>query len=73
MRVVLVLLLSGAALAAEPSPRQACMSDYQKLCAGVSPGGGRIKQCLIDHRAQLSEACRTALDAKQRKPSGNLH
>lgn len=71
-RILAALLLSSTALAA-PTPRQACMSDYQKFCTGVSPGGGRIKQCLIDHRAQLSEACRIALDAKQRKPSDNPH
>lgn len=52
-------------LAASPqTPREACMGDYRKFCGDVSPGGGKIKQCLIAHRKDLSEACRAALDAK---------
>jgi hypothetical protein len=37
------------------------------LCAGVFPGGGRIKQCMIEKRDQLSEACKTALLAARAK------
>jgi hypothetical protein len=46
-----------------PSPalQQACANDVRTLCAGVMPGGGRIKQCFIAKRAQLSTGCKSAL------------
>lgn len=41
--------------------RMACRADAQKLCQGVQPGGGRIMQCMRDHRDALSEDCKAAL------------
>jgi hypothetical protein len=41
--------------------KQACMDDYQSLCAGTFPGGGRIKACLEQNMARLSPGCRGAL------------
>jgi len=46
---------------AEPGPMAACRSDLQSLCAGVQPGGGRIRGCMREHRTQLSAACKIAL------------
>ena len=43
--------------------RDACQEDYQRLCAGVAPGGGRIKKCMADNSAKLSPTCKTALGA----------
>lgn len=60
---VLGLALLTAAQAA-PTAREACMGDYKKFCSDVTPGGGRIKQCLITHKAQLSADCQAALAAK---------
>jgi hypothetical protein len=53
----------GSPEAGEISPalRQACEGDYQRFCAGVQPGGGRILQCLRTHTKNLSESCRTTL------------
>jgi len=62
--LVLAALFFLPLAAAAQTPREACMGDYRKFCSGISPGGGKIKQCLIDHRRDLSEACRAALDAK---------
>jgi len=36
---------------------QACGPDVSRLCPGVLPGGGRIGQCLSDHREKLSPRC----------------
>lgn len=41
--------------------QQACMADYQALCAGALPGGGRIKSCLQQNMDKLSPGCRDAL------------
>jgi hypothetical protein len=47
---------------AEPGPmRGACMSDIKTLCASIQPGGGRVRDCMREHRAQLSIACKAAI------------
>ncbi len=60
-----------------PSPdmmrevRAACASDVQKLCPGVQPGGGRIMQCLGEHKSEVSETCKQAvLKARQGSSAG---
>ena len=45
----------------QPPMRQACRADFQKFCADVRPGSGRVAQCLLAHRDGLSPACRDAL------------
>ena len=47
----------NAALAAL---RAGCTDDAQKFCANVEPGGGRILQCLKDHKDGLSDKCKQA-------------
>ncbi|MCE1237271.1 MAG: cysteine rich repeat-containing protein [Hyphomicrobiales bacterium] len=67
----LTLLALSPALA-QPTPaqkaqasvlRDACRSDYVRLCNGVRPGGGRILACFEGHAGDLSPSCKTALDA----------
>jgi hypothetical protein len=33
----------------------------QSLCAGVQPGGGRIRDCMRQHRTELSTACKVTI------------
>src|SRR5580698_730625 len=40
--------------------RAGCTNDAQKFCANVAPGGGRILQCLKDHKNSLSDQCKQA-------------
>src|ERR1700689_3632098 len=40
--------------------RAGCTNDAQKFCANVEPGGGRILQCLKDHKDSLSDKCKQA-------------
>jgi hypothetical protein len=63
---VIAALFGGAAFAqsaAKPNEavRQACAGDVRTLCAGVFPGGGRIKKCVIEKHDQLSDACKSAM------------
>lgn len=44
-----------------PAVRDACAEDLRTLCSGIEPGGGRLRQCLQEHRDQLSAACQAAL------------
>ena len=47
---------------AEPGPLHgACMSDIKTLCGSIQPGGGRIRDCMREHRAELSIACKVAI------------
>ena len=57
----LILADAAAAQGAMAGVRAACQSDLQTLCAGVQPGGGRIKACLKDHKDQVSAGCKSAL------------
>ena len=44
--------------------RGACQADYQRLCGNVSPGGGRVRQCMLDNADRLSPPCKDALKAR---------
>jgi hypothetical protein len=41
--------------------RAACQADAQNLCPGVQAGGGRILNCLAQHKDTVSDACKQAL------------
>lgn len=70
----IVLPLLGTAASAQqqqPQPengtaaeRLACTADYQKFCAGVSPGNGRALACLSKQKDKLSPACRAVIDKR---------
>ena len=59
---------SGAVAQVPPQMRseamslmQLCHGDYDRLCSGVQPGGGRILACLQTHANQLSASCGQAM------------
>lgn len=72
---VLIVALAGAHLSparAQPniSPEmrvqaaalaQVCRPDFNRLCSGVTPGGGRVIACLQQHADGLSPQCRDAM------------
>ena len=49
--------------------RQACQADVQKLCSSVTAGHGDTMQCLQQHEADLSQACKDQL-AQGHHPRG---
>jgi cysteine rich repeat protein len=63
--IAFAVALSGSALAQSADPRGACKADYDRFCAGIAPGGGRIVACLNGKRDQLSDTCKKALDTRK--------
>lgn len=41
--------------------QEACHEDQQKFCADVKPGKGRIIKCMHEHKAELSEKCKSEM------------
>jgi len=63
---VLAVTFGSAAANAQAGPlRQACGADVRSLCSGVTPGGGRIRQCMTDNFEKLSDGCKAALKSRQ--------
>jgi hypothetical protein len=43
-----------------------CKADVSRLCPGVEPGGGRVKECLMKHKEEMSVGCAKALQEVKR-------
>ncbi len=39
-----------------------CWDDLEKFCAEVELGEGRVGTCLLEHKAEVTEGCRQAID-----------
>jgi hypothetical protein len=66
LTIAAILLLSASAAMAQMRPgamaaARACRPDIRQLCGNVPPGQGRIKACMKEHIAELSEPCKEAL------------
>ncbi len=70
--VIAIGLLPTLAFAEPGAIRGACMNDIKSLCGSVQPGGGRIRDCIREHRAQLSNGCKVAIADRmlERKQNG---
>jgi len=65
--LVLAMGCSGSAFAQNGDGRGACKADYEKFCAGTTPGGGRVVACLTNQQNQLSDACKKVLSSRKAK------
>lgn len=45
--------------------RTYCKADIARLCPNVEPGGGRIKECLMAQKEQMTVGCAQALQQLQ--------
>ena len=76
-KIALLLLVSAAVpvFAQQPSQldkevealRAYCKPDIERLCPNVPPGGGRIKECLMQKKMELSVGCAKALEELKKK------
>jgi len=51
---------------------QACADDVQKFCGDVTPGKGRVAQCLKEHANQLSPECKKKLEEARSRSGKTL-
>jgi hypothetical protein len=55
------ICLDSGALAQDAATAKACAGDVKTFCAGVKPGGGRVKDCIKSHFKDLSGTCQAEL------------
>lgn len=63
----LSLGLLGLAPAAFSKDGGVCKPDVEKFCKNVEKGDGRIRQCLKDHKSELSTACQTKMEKSEQR------
>ena len=51
-----------------PEQRLACTPDVLRLCSAFIPNADEITICLREKNAELSDACKTAVEAGTRQP-----
>jgi len=60
--VISVGVVVPSIASAEPGAVQgACRTDVKALCGSVQPGGGRVRECMKEHRSQLSNECKMSI------------
>ena len=65
--VVCVAAVAGA----QPRP---CAADIEKFCKDAPHGGGKVRDCLVQHVGELSPRCKTRLDrAAVRQKHGSCY
>jgi hypothetical protein len=69
--VAVILLLPNLSMAAPGLLKGACGDDMKALCGSVQPGGGRIRDCMREHRAQLSNTCKIAIADRMLERTAN--
>ncbi len=60
--VALAVLVPSAASAVSLADELACKADAEKLCPGMTPGEGKILECLAPQKEKLSDACRAVVE-----------
>jgi hypothetical protein len=67
--IITVFLFAPAVAIAAPGPspavRRACGADARKFCSSVISQPEKRRECMREHRMELSEGCREAV-AKER-------
>jgi hypothetical protein len=59
------LLLLVAASIAPAEQDHPCRTEVERLCPGVEPGDGRIRDCMRAHRLELSPDCRARFEERR--------
>lgn len=63
MTILLLGIGTGVANAQNANARAACQADAQKHCASAIPDQAKVRACLVQNKAKLSEACQKVISA----------
>ncbi len=66
--VFVSLLLVAIGTPAMAAPENPCRADVARLCAGVTPGEGRVRDCIRAHVKELSPECRAWFRTRESAP-----
>ena len=64
-----VALIAVTRADAVPGP---CSADAQKFCPNVTTGGGRLMQCLNQHKSELSPDCAKSLQNMKQQAATHM-
>ncbi|WP_050425295.1 cysteine rich repeat-containing protein [Bradyrhizobium tropiciagri] len=67
LAIVLTSLSGSAARAQDDTTLSHCLVDAERMCPGVTPGGGTMIECLKQHPDDVSVGCAKALKAVKAK------
>ena len=62
LAALLGISLGSGAVAAKGKGRHPCRADRMKFCKDIKPGEGRIRACLNEHQADLSDKCKKGIE-----------
>jgi hypothetical protein len=54
---ILMLLSSNATAQEKLAPGAPCVPDIEKLCPGIPPGDGNLRNCMREHIKDVSPLC----------------
>jgi hypothetical protein len=70
LTMIAVMGVPTLAAAADPAkPGAVCKEDRKKFCKDIKTTGGKPRDCLMQHKDELSEGCKALLD-KPKKGKG---
>jgi len=58
---VALTTLSTGAIAQSAEDQQACMNDAFRVCSATIPDRNRTIACMVQHKAELSQACQMVM------------
>ena len=60
--MLLGIFLGSGAAAAAGKKHHPCRADRMKFCKDIKPGEGRVRACLNEHQADLSDKCKKGIE-----------
>ena len=70
--MALSALILAFGLTATANSENACKKDMETLCAGVEPGEGRLRKCMMENKDKFSTECK-AQHEKMKEAMKDVH
>ena len=72
LTVSISALSSSASFAFSSEAQQMCTGDAFRLCSSEIPNIPKITACMVKHRSDLSQGCRSVMDRELAAQKGKL-